>query len=668
MFDKILIANRGEIACRVVKTARRLGIRTVAVFSTVDRDAMHVEMADEAVLIGPAPARESYLNASAIIDAAQQTGAQAIHPGYGFLSENADFAEACGQAEIVFIGPPVQAIRAMGSKSAAKAIMSEAGVPLVPGYHGDNQDVRLLEAEARKAGYPVLIKASAGGGGRGMRIVEREVDLAAALESARRESMNAFGDDRILIEKYITRPRHIEFQVFADGHGDAVHLFERDCSVQRRHQKVIEEAPAPGMDEARRGEMGAAAIAAAQAIGYVGAGTVEFIVDQSGAFFFMEMNTRLQVEHPVTEMITGHDLVEWQLRVAFGEALPCRQDDLEIVGHAVEARIYAEDPKRDFLPQTGRLAHADFPLESEGLRVDRGFRQGDEISIHYDAMIAKIIAYDRDRNSALRTLRRGLDQTVVVGLSTNIELVSAVAAHPNFVAGDFDTGFIAANIDTLIRPTEPAPDGILALASLFLLLERAEAAMTAAARSSDPYSPWHRTDGWRLNDDNHQVLAFQDGDREVSVMVHYRPSGFAMDLPSGRVQVDGRMETSGALYADLDGLRVRAKVFRQDRTLTVITQDVRHQLVLVDPMADIADEQIAGGGLTAPMPGKIIDVLARTGQQVKRGTPLVILEAMKMEHTISAPADGTVDAIKFGVGEQVPEGAELIVFAVGEPS
>jgi 3-methylcrotonyl-CoA carboxylase alpha subunit len=667
MFDKILIANRGEIACRIIATARRLGIGTVAVFSNADAAALHVVTADEAVRIGPPPARDSYLNAAAIIDAAQQTGAQAIHPGYGFLSENAEFAEACAAAGLVFIGPPPEAIRAMGSKSAAKEIMAKAGVPLVPGYHGDNQDIKLLQDEARKIGYPVLIKASAGGGGRGMRVVEREIDLGPAVEGARREAMNAFGDDRVLIEKYLIRPRHIEVQVFADGDGNAVHLFERDCSVQRRHQKVIEEAPAPGMDDARRAEMGAAAIAAARAIGYVNAGTVEFIVDSDGAFYFMEMNTRLQVEHPVTEMITGQDLVEWQLIVAAGGTLPRGQDDLSIDGHAFEARIYAEDPVREFLPQTGRLDHVGFPAAGNGIRVDSGVRTGDEVSIHYDAMLAKLIVWDRDRMAALKGLRRALAETAVVGVATNVAFLSAIANHPAFAAGEVDTGFAADHRADLIAAPESASDGVLALASLYLLLTRADAAARAASVSGDPYSPWHRTDGWRLNDDNHHVVDFRDGGREVAITVHYRDHGYAMDLPSGQVRVHGRIEADGALYADIDGLRLRATIVHHGDRLIVMTGQAQHVLVIHDPLADVADEEAVGGGLAAPMPGKVIQVIIEAGRTVARGAPLMILEAMKMEHTIAAPADGTVEAVHYGVGDQVEEGAELIAFAAHEP-
>jgi len=510
MFSKILIANRGEIACRVMRTAKRLAIRTVAVYSDADEGALHVALADEAYPIGPAAARESYLSIEKILAAARASGAEAIHPGYGFLSENAEFAEACAEAGIVFIGPPAAAIRAMGSKSAAKALMEKAGVPLVPGYHGADQDAALLAKEAKKVGFPVLIKAASGGGGKGMRIVESAADFAAALASAKREAKASFGDDTVLIEKYLTRPRHIEMQIFADRHGNCVHLFERDCSVQRRHQKVVEEAPAPGMDVARRKAMGAAAIAAAKAVAYVGAGTIEFIAEGDD-LFFMEMNTRLQVEHPVTEMITGTDLVEWQLRIAAGEKLPKRQDELQISGHAIEVRLYAEDPTRDFLPATGTLHHLRVPEGDPHIRVDTGVREGDAISIHYDPMIAKLIAWGADRAAALRRLGAALDRYEIVGVTTNRDFLARLATAPDFAAGGVDTGIIARHRDALIPPPAAAPPRIVAAAALSLLLDQAAASEAAAIASPDPYSPWHSRQGWRLNGDTYQDLVFLDG-------------------------------------------------------------------------------------------------------------------------------------------------------------
>ncbi|MFZ2869393.1 acetyl-CoA carboxylase biotin carboxylase subunit, partial [Zavarzinia sp.] len=465
MFDTILIANRGEIACRVIRTARRMGLRTIAVYSEADAKARHVRLADEAVLIGPAAARESYLVADKILAAAKATGAQAIHPGYGFLSENADFAEACAEAGITFIGPPPSAIRAMGSKSAAKSLMETAGIPLTPGYHGTEQDADFLAGEAARIGYPVLIKAAAGGGGKGMRLVERAEDFASALASCRREAAASFGSDLVLVERYVTRPRHIEIQVFGDAHGNCVHLFERDCSVQRRHQKVLEEAPAPGMDPARRQAMGDAAVAAARAVGYVGAGTVEFIVGNDGRFFFMEMNTRLQVEHPVTEMITGQDLVEWQIRVAAGEPLPLSQDQLAIDGHAIEARIYAEDATRGFLPSIGRLAHFDAPAESAHVRLDSGVEEGDEITPHYDPMVAKLIVWDRDRKGALARMSAALKAVRIAGVTTNVAFLGRLIACPSFDRADLDTGLIEREAAVLFPPPAPAPrDAVLAAA------------------------------------------------------------------------------------------------------------------------------------------------------------------------------------------------------------
>jgi len=493
VFSKVLIANRGEIACRVIRTAKRLGVATVAVYSEADRDALHAELADEAWPIGPAPARDSYLNIEAILDAARNSGAEAVHPGYGFLSENAGSAEACEAAGIVFIGPPASAMRTMGSKAAAKDLMQRHGVPLVPGYHGDDQNpVRLLD-EAERIGFPVLIKASAGGGGRGMRAVGSAAEFAAALAGAKREAKSAFGDSRVLLEKFLQQPRHIEVQIFADRHGNTVHLFERDCSIQRRHQKVLEEAPAPGLDPEQRDAMAEAAVAAARAVGYIGACTVEFIAE-GGGFYFIEMNTRLQVEHPVTEAVTGLDLVEWQFRVAAGEPLPIRQSDLVLHGHAIEARLYAEDPERGFLPQTGTLHGLRFP-PSRLARVDTGVRQGDTITPFYDPMIAKIISWGEDRAAALGRLRRALAETVVLGVGTNRDFLARVAAHPEFVSGAVDTGFIERHRAALVPPRGPAPDTVLAAATLCRLMTREDAAGAVASRSADPFSPWARADG-----------------------------------------------------------------------------------------------------------------------------------------------------------------------------
>jgi 3-methylcrotonyl-CoA carboxylase alpha subunit len=667
MFDKLLVANRGEIACRVMRTARRLGVRTVAVYSDADARAMHVAMADEAYRIGPPPARESYLRGDAIVEAARRSGAQAIHPGYGFLSENPGFAEACAREGLVFVGPPAEAIRAMGSKSAAKRIMERAGVPLVPGYHGEDQSPEVLRDRARRIGFPVLVKASAGGGGKGMRVVWDAPSFDAALASARREAMSAFGDDRVLLEKYLTRPRHVEMQVFADAHGNAVHLFERDCSVQRRHQKVVEEAPAPGMTPGLREAMGRAAVAAARAIGYVGAGTVEFLLDADGAFYFMEMNTRLQVEHPVTEMITGQDLVAWQLRVAAGEPLPLAQEQIRLAGHAIEARIYAEDPSHDFLPSTGVLAHLRTPPEGPHVRIDTGVREGDEVTVHYDPMIAKLVVWDADRAGALRRLRAALARYQIVGVTTNIPFLSALAAHPAFAAAEVDTAFIERNRAGLFPDARPAPDDVVALAALDLLLRRSAEAQEAARASADPWSPWHRTDGWRLNRDNHHELTFTEGERVTRVVVRYRPGAYLLELPGGPLLVQGELAADGDLVADLGGARVTATVVHAGDDLVVMAGGATWRLSFRDPRARRRDEADAGR-LTAPMPGKVVAIMVEPGASVKKGAPLLVLEAMKMEHTITAPRDGRVAQLHFGPGAIVSEGAELLALEAEEPA
>ncbi len=673
MFEKILIANRGEIAVRVARTCRRLGVRTVAVYSDADAGALHVGACDEALRIGPAAARESYLSIERIVEAAQRSGAQAVHPGYGFLSENARFAEACGAAGLVFIGPPASAIRAMGSKSAAKALMEKAGVPLVPGYHGEAQDLDTLRREAQRIGFPVLIKASAGGGGKGMRIVERAEDLDAAVSGAKREAASAFADDRVLLEKYLTRPRHIEMQVFADDHGNAIHLFERDCSVQRRHQKVLEEAPAPGLSAERRRAMGEAAVNCARAVGYRGAGTVEFIVDRGGTFYFMEMNTRLQVEHPVTEMITGEDLVEWQMIVAAGGALPKRQDELRLDGHAFEARLYAEDPAREFLPATGRLQHLVFPEESRHVRVETGVAAGDAVSPHYDPMLAKLVVWDRDRASALARLREALARCEVVGVPTNLARLAAIAAHPAYAAAEVETGFIARHREALLAPPTPVPERVIALAALALMLRLEAEAKHAAAASADRFSPWHRVDGWRLNDDAWHVLHVHDPARgahapDLAVVVHFARDGYVIDLPGGPCAARGALTDEHRLAADLGGVRCEAAVVQQADDVTVVAGGRSYRLAVRNPLAESGDDELAAGGLTAPMPGKIVAVHVAVGDLVKRGTALLVLEAMKMEHTITAPADGIVEQLPYAVGDQVDEGAELVGFNAAESS
>ncbi len=660
MFTKVLIANRGEIACRVIDTCRRLGIHTVAVYSEADAGARHVRLAEEAVCIGPPPARDSYLQIEAILSAASATGAQAIHPGYGFLSENAAFASACGDAGIVFIGPPVAAISAMASKSAAKQLMEKAGVPLVPGFHGDEQDATFLQERAREIGWPVLIKASAGGGGKGMRIVEAEVDFAAALASCRREASSTVGDDRVLIEKYLVRPRHIEIQIFADEHGNVIHLFERDCSVQRRHQKVLEEAPAPGMTAERRVLMGIAACDAARAVGYVGAGTVEFIVSRQDAYYFMEMNTRLQVEHPVTEMVTGQDLVEWQLRIAAGERLPLTQKQLSIRGHALEARIYAEDPACGFLPSPGVLAHLAPPPQSVHVRIDTGVEQGDEITPHYDPMIAKLIVWDEDRDRACARMLQSLAQYRIVGVANNVEFLSRLVASPAFTAADLDTSLIERERDVLFPEAAPTPNTVFALAALAELLRQAEHARAAAALEADRWSPWHARDGWRLNSGLTRTLRFRAGEQEKAIGVTYAGGSFLLHLDGISTAARGDLAKNGGLRAELGGRRLSATVIAAGEKRHVFLDGRDYPLAAVDPLYQPGEGGGTDGGLTAPMPGKIIALLAAPGSAVAKGAPLLILEAMKMEHTIAAPMAGILKGFRYAVGEQVPEGCELV--------
>jgi 3-methylcrotonyl-CoA carboxylase alpha subunit len=652
VFAKILIANRGEIACRVMRSAQKLGIRAVAVYSDADRGALHVRLAPEARRV------ESYLDIDAVLAVARGAGAQAIHPGYGFLSENEDFAAACRKAGIVFIGPSPEAIAAMGDKAAAKRLMEKAGVPLVPGYHGDAQEAALLAREAEGLGFPVLIKPSAGGGGKGMRVVNHRKEFGTALDAARREAKSSFGDDRVLLERYLERPRHIEVQVFGDSQGNVVHLFERDCSVQRRHQKVLEEAPAPGLDAARRREMGAAAVTAARAIGYSNAGTVEFIADQDGRFYFMEMNTRLQVEHPVTEMVTGLDLVELQLHVAAGQPLPFTQQDLKLEGHAIEARIYAEDPQRDFLPSTGRLLHAAFPAESAEVRMDAGVATGDEITPWYDPMIGKLIVRGRDRKSALARLHQALAATEVVGVKTNIQFLRRLAATKEFREAKLDTGLIARHPD-LVAPAAPVPVEVLAVAAYAELADEERTACARAAGSGDPYSPWYQVDGWRLNEESHHDFVFVDGDAEHRVRVRFSGAGLRIALRDGDYSLAGEAQPDGVLSIRLDDRVFKARAVRAGSDWHVFAAGEQRALRLKDTLP--AEEGAArAGSLAAPMPGRIVQVMSRAGETVKKGQALLILEAMKMEHTITAPADGVVKEIHFAAGEQVIEGVELI--------
>ncbi len=645
MFDRILIANRGEIACRVIRTARRLGVGTVAVYSDADAGALHVALADEAVRIGPPPAAESYLNGAAVIAAAQATGAQAIHPGYGFLSENPDFVEAVEAAGLTFIGPSASAIRAMGLKDAAKKLMEEAGVPVVPGYHGERQDDAFLEGVAEEIGYPVLIKAVAGGGGKGMRRVDTARDFAEALASARAEAKAAFGNASVLIEKFIANPRHIEVQVFGDG-TRAVHLFERDCSLQRRHQKVIEEAPAPGMTPEMRAAMGAAGARAAEAIGYAGAGTVEFIVDGSGPlrpekFWFMEMNTRLQVEHPVTEAVTGVDLVEWQLRVAAGEPLPMAQEEIPLRGHAMEARLYAEDATKGFLPAIGRLSHLSVP---DTIRADLGVRAGDAITPHYDPMIGKVIAHGPDRAAALGRLRAALAGTMAAGTVTNLGFLYRLLGDADFAAGRVDTGLIDRQLEALTTPEETPPLAV-ALAAL------------AACDLPDP-----ARNGFHLWVPlRHRVVLDHRGERIEAVLEQPAPGSFEVSLGEEELTVEAIDRGAEAWQVTSDGHRRRALVAVAPGRVTVGMDGALFVFAVPDPLAagvaDAADED----SLTAPMHGLVRRLAVAAGAEVAKGDLLLVLEAMKMEHSLRAPHDGTVTALNVAEGDQVADGDLLLV-------
>jgi 3-methylcrotonyl-CoA carboxylase alpha subunit len=647
MFASVLIANRGEIACRIARTARRLGMRTIAVYSEADAQALHVRQCDEAYPIGPAPASESYLVAATIIEAARRAGAQCIHPGYGFLSENPEFAEACAQAGIVFVGPPSAAIRAMGLKDRAKALMQKAGVPVVPGYHGERQEAAFLKEKAYETGYPVLIKAVAGGGGKGMRRVDRHTDFEAALESAQREATGSFGDARVLIEKYIAAPRHIEMQVFADGHGNAIHLNERDCSLQRRHQKIIEEAPAPGMSAELRAAMGEAAVKAAQAVGYAGAGTVEFIADGSkglhpGGYWFMEMNTRLQVEHPVTEAVTGLDLVEWQFRVASGEKLPLTQQEVPLTGHAVEARIYAEDPARGFLPSTGTLVALRFP---QGVRVDTGVEQGSAISPYYDPMIAKMVAHAPTRDAALEMLASSIESTVAAGPRTNLALLAALCRAPDFRAGNFDTGFIDRN-PALVGSAEP--DGAAAAygAARLLAQDTGRIAQAIGRDADAPLSPWDATDGFQLSGPRTVTLPLLVDGEPAEAVVSYGANDLA-------IAVGGEEPARDATAIEVDAIYV----LRHGRQ-TVVRRG--------DPGSGDLDHGDGDGQIKAPMHGKVLALLVAEGDRVEKGQRVAIVEAMKMEHALTARRAGRVSGIAVAAGAQVAEGARLMNIDPGD--
>jgi 3-methylcrotonyl-CoA carboxylase alpha subunit len=654
MLPSLLVANRGEIACRIIRTARRLGVRTIAVYSSADRGALHTRLADEAVEIGPAEARQSYLSVERILQAVRDTNAAAIHPGYGFLSENAEFARACQAASIVFVGPPPDAIVRMGSKSEARQLMAAAGVPVLPGYDGDDQSDGVLEAEAMRLGFPLLVKPTAGGGGKGMRIVRAAPELGEALAGARREALKAFGDPKLLLERFVEKGRHVEIQVFADTHGGAVHLFERDCSLQRRHQKVIEEAPAPGLDAATREAIGAAAVAAARAVGYVGAGTVEFLYD-GREFYFLEMNTRLQVEHPVTEMITGLDLVEWQLRVADGEPLPLRQAQITCRGHAVEARLYAEDPERGFLPSTGRIERLRFPAHLEHVRIDTGVREGDDVSIHYDPMVAKVIAWGVDRLDAIDRLRTALESTDVDGLRTNTRFLWEILGHEAVRAGDVSTRLLETGF-----PASGASETDTREAWLIAGAIGARVGTGAARGGEAPGMPWGRRGGFRLNAPATVRVALALGSERR--WLRLRPAG-----PDVEVELDGHLHllegcevTHGRIHGRLDGQPFEARYDAGHHGFAL-----RRDCLRFDFVEDSGAERHASaeheGHLRSPMPGLVLDVRAQPGTRVEAGTVLVVLEAMKMEHSLSAPWAGTVSAVAVKPGDRVEEGVELVV-------
>ncbi|KAJ2098199.1 hypothetical protein IW146_002389 [Coemansia sp. RSA 922] len=669
LFDKILIANRGEIACRIIHTARKLGIKTVAVYSEADKDSMHVKLADEAYLIGTAAAADSYLRVDTIIDVVKRSGAQAIHPGYGFLSENASFSDRLDMEGVTFIGPPGAAMRAMGSKSESKRIMQKAGVPVVPGYHGENQDIGYLKERAAEIGYPVLIKAVMGGGGKGMRIVRGPEEFEMMLESSRREATKSFGDDKVLVEKYLTTPRHVEVQVFADKLGNAVHLFERDCSVQRRHQKIIEEAPAPDLLPEIRQLLGEKAVAAAKAVEYVGAGTVEFIMDQeTQQFYFMEMNTRLQVEHPVTEMVTGTDLVQWQLEVAAGNRLPQLQDEISCTGHAFEARIYAENPDNGFLPDTGRLLHLSTPLPTPDVRVETGVQAGDAISVYYDPMIAKLVVRGKDRQAALRVLRKALDEYEVVGLHTNIDFLKRLANSPDFVAGKVETGYIDKHLGELFPRAEAPSPVAIAQAALASVID-----LNAHMAVASVQSPWAAVDSFRLSAFGGQSVCVTFGDHKYTVDI----ISSAKDVYSVAIKDEGsvvqRFDGARAMWTTgVEGGQLRVLlgdrlccsnvVFnKKDSSITVFDQGQMATFKIPQPEY-LESEELAVGSVTAPMSCKIVQVLVEPGAEVTQDMPLVVLEAMKMEHVIKAPKAGKISDVYYKVGDLVDEGKSLVAF------
>ena len=668
MINKLLLANRGEIACRVIKTANTQGIKTVAVYSDADKNALHVQMADEAVYLGPSPSKKSYLRGELIIEKAKELGVDAIHPGYGFLSENAEFANLCAKNNIIFVGPPASAIEAMGSKSAAKHIMEKAGVPLVPGYHGDDQSEAVLKGAADEMGYPVLLKAAAGGGGKGMRQVWSEKEFSQALNAAKRESMASFGDDHMLVEKYLTRPRHVEIQVFCDTHGNGVYLFERDCSVQRRHQKIIEEAPAPNMSQSVREKMGEAAILAAKAINYVGAGTVEFLLDEDDSFYFMEMNTRLQVEHPVTEMITREDLVHWQLTIAEGKPLPKQQNELTLTGHAFEARIYAEDPNNEFLPSTGTLRLLRTPKENDVVRVDTGVVEGDEVSVFYDPMIAKLVVWGENREIALKRLISALGDYYIDGVSTNIDFLKRVATHPAFVAAELTTTFVEKHHDSLFSATseDAASDDTqvnIPVMALLSLLNR------KVSRSDKTPSVWSTVGAWRANANHTEILTLLCNQEEVHVGVKHQRHGtedaWELSVGDNSYNVKGKLVDS-ALHATINGYKSTFTYSDNDGVFTLFNKDTHAKFSLISASLGDDNDDNGDANFSAPMNGTIVAHLVEKGVLVKKGEPILVMEAMKMEHSIIAPHDGAVEEFFFNPGELVDGGATLLAFSTKE--
>ena len=662
MFGSLLIANRGEIACRIIKAAGKLGVRTIAVYSEADINAAHVRLADEAYLIGPAPASHSYLSSEKILDVARKSGAEAIHPGYGFLAENAEFAENCRASGVIFVGPSATAIRVMGVKDAAKALAETASVPVVSGYFGDDQRPEVLKKQAGNIGYPVLIKAVAGGGGKGMRRVDDAGEFLSALEAAMRESQNAFGESRVLLEKYIVSARHIEVQIFCDAQGHGVHLYERDCSLQRRHQKVIEEAPAPGMTDDLRSAMCSAALRIAKAVSYEGAGTVEFLVDASDelkpdAFYFMEMNTRLQVEHPVTEMITGIDCVEWQLRIAAGEPLPLAQEGISLTGHAVEARVYAEDPENHFLPSTGQLEHVRFPTENQFLRVETGIVQGDEVTIHYDPMIAKIASWGPSRGAAITRLNQALGAVQIAGLRHNVSFLARALFHSDFIAGYVNTHFLDSHIKDLVRLDKVRDQTFRILAALFVILTR-RAGGDEENLSLNSDTLWGNVSGWRIYGPGTERIELDDGSHIL--VLYQRDGSFEISGQDWRILVSGELTADNQVEAKIDGVDHKAALWRNGKRLDVMWQGATHTFILRNPLAVGVSSSQGGNVVVAPMPGKITSLVVQKGDLVEQGTPLLVLEAMKMEHTLKAPCDGCVSDLNLSEGDQVSEGDILV--------